>query len=319
MRFRHPALPALVATALILTACSSAAEGGASDYPRREITLVVPQAAGGSTDSVARVLAQYLGEELGESVVVENRPGAGGVVATTALAREAPDGYTLQYSADSLFSSQPLLADNLGYSVEDFDFIEAIGGNAPTLVVPEESPYADLDDLVAKAKANDTTIRYAHVGLGSSLQLAAERFFEVAGVAAQQIPFDGGGAALNALLAGDVDAYISPETTIVPYVGEGVRPLAVSSAERSTFLPGVPTMTELGYDVTLDSLSGLYGPAGLPDDVVATLDEALAALAENEDFLAELEDIGIAAIMEPGEVVLEHIESTSAVYEELLG
>lgn len=324
MELRKILLPAALVGTLLLAGCSSGGANGAtgeeSAYPERQITLVVPLAAGGSTDSVARVLAQYLGEELGTTITVENRPGAGGVVATTALVREKPDGYTLQYSADTLFASEPVLRDDLGYEVDDFEFIRAIGGNSPTLAVREDSPYADLQELVDEATENGTTIRYGHVGLGSSLQLSAQRFFDLAGVDAQQIPFDGGGAALNALLAGDVDAYVSPETTITPYLdGGGVRALGVSSPERSPFLPDVPSMSELGYDVELDSLSGLYAPAGVPDDVLAVLNDALDSLAENQEFLDALADLGISVKMGPGEVVVDHITSTRKIYEELLG
>lgn len=315
MKSRRRLLAPLVLLTVFLAGC---APGGGADYPEREITLVVPLAAGGSTDTVARILAEHLGRELGQPVVVDNQPGAGGVIATTRLARERPDGYTLQYSADTLFASEPLLRPDIRYSVEDFDFIRAVGGNSPTLTVREDSGWADLGALVATARAEQRRITYGHVGVGSSLQLAAERFFEVAGVDAQQIPFGGGGEALNALLAGDVDAYIAPETTIIPYVGEGVVPLAVASPERSAFLPDVPTMAELGYDVALDSLSGLYGPAGLPDEVHARLTAALDALAADDAFVAALTDAGVDVDMRGGAAVVEHIRATGAVYAQML-
>lgn len=291
----------------------------AQSWPEKEITLRVPLGAGGSTDTAARVIAQYLGEELGQAVVVENRPGAGGVIATTALVRDAADGYMLQYSPSSLFTSEPLRRPDLAYKVEDFDFIVSFGGSSPTLSVNEASGITDLKVFLDDAKANGTRITYGHPGAGSTLQLAGQRLFQQAGVTAQQIPFESGGAALTALLAGDITAYIGPETTILPYVGEGAVPLAVASAQRSPFLPGVPTMTELGYDVSLESLSALHAPAGLPDEVRERLQAALANLEQNEEFKAALERIGVAVNFRYGDAVVDYIATTRAVLQELMG
>ncbi|WEX10770.1 tripartite tricarboxylate transporter substrate binding protein [Chelativorans sp. AA-79] len=312
---KHLAIAFAAAVPLLWGATAATAQS----WPEKEITLRVPLGAGGSTDTAARVIAQYLGEELGQAVIVENRPGAGGVIATTALMRDAADGYTLQYSPSSLFTSEPLRRPDLAYKVEDFDFIVSFGGSSPTLSVNEASGVTDLKAFLDDAKANGTRITYGHPGAGSTLQLAGERLFQEAGVTAQQIPFESGGAALTALLAGDITAYIGPETTILPYVGEGAVPLAVASANRSPFLPDVPTMTELGYDVSLESLSALHAPAGLPDEVQERLQTALTNLEQNEEFKAALERIGVAVNFRYGDAVVDYIATTRAVLQELMG
>jgi len=291
----------------------------AQSWPEREITLRVPLGAGGSTDTAARVIAQYLGEELGQAIVVENKPGAGGIVATTALMRDAADGYTLQYSPSSLFTSEPIRRPDLPYSVENFDFLVSFGGSSPTLSVNEKSGYTDLKTFIEEAKANGKRVTYGHPGAGSTLQLAGQKLFEQAGVEAQQIPFESGAAALTALLAQDIDVYIGPETTILPYIGEGIVPLAVASAKRSPFVPDAPTMTELGYDVSLESLSTLHAPAGLPDAVKERLSAALANLEKNEAFTEALTRVGIAVNYRYGDEVVEYIAETRAVLEPLIG
>lgn len=312
---KHFATAMAAAVPLLL----GAADAGAQSWPEREVTLRVPLGAGGSTDTAARVIAQYLGQELGRTVVVENRPGAGGVVSTTALVRDRPDGYTLQYSPMSLFTSEPIRRPDLPYSAEDFDFIVSFGGNSPTLSVNQDAGFTDLNAFLESVKANDQRVTYGHTGAGSILQLAAQRLFEQAGVTAQQIPFESGAASLTALLAGDIDSSIDPETAILPYVGEGIVPLAVASAQRSPFLPDVPTMLELGWDVSLESLSALHAPAELPEEVRARLGEALANLERNEEFTEALARIGIAVNFQYGDEIIEYIGATRTVLEELIG
>lgn len=291
----------------------------AQSWPEREITLRVPLGAGGSTDTAARVIAQYLSQELGRAIVVENKPGAGGIVATTALMRDKPDGYTLQYTPSSLFTSEPIRRADLPYSVDNFDFLVSFGGSSPTLSVNEKSGFTDLKAFIADATANKRRITYGHTGAGSTLQLAGQKLFEETGVEAQQIPFESGSAALTALLAGDIDVYIGPETTILPYIGEGIIPLAVASAKRSPFVPDAPTMTELGYNVSLESLSTLHAPAGLPADVKDRLNVAFANLEKNDAFSDALSKVGVAVDYRYGDAVLTYIADTRAVLEKLIG
>ena len=305
---------AIAALPLIFGAVSANAQA----WPEKDITLRVPLGAGGSTDTAARVIAKFLGEELGRTVIVENRPGAGGVMATTALMRDAADGYTLQYSPSSLFTSEIIKRPDIAYSVDNFDFVVSFGGSSPTLSVNEASGFKTLEELISDAKANNKRITYGHPGAGSTLQLAGQRLFQEAGINAQQVPFESGGAALTALLAGDINAYVGPETTILPYVGAGAVPLAVASAQRSPFLPDVPTMGEAGYDVELGSLSALHAPKGLPDNVKARLTDALASLEKNETFKSELGRIGIAVDFQNGDEVLAYIAKTRATLETMM-
>ena len=309
----------IIATAIAaLPLIFGAASATAQNWPEKDLTLRVPLGAGGSTDTAARVIAKFLGDELGRTIVVENRPGAGGVIATTALVREPADGYTLQYSPSSLFTSELIKRPDIAYGVEDFDFIISFGGSSPTLSVNEGSGFTSLENFIADAKANNKRITYGHPGAGSTLQLAGQRLFQEAGVNAQQVPFESGGAALTALLAGDIDAYVGPETTILPYVGAGAVPLAVASAQRSPFLPDVPTMVEVGHDVELGSLSAVHAPKGLPEDVKSRLNKALAALENNETFTSELARIGVAVNFQGGDEVLAYIAKTRSTIEEML-
>ena len=308
-------IAAIAATAPLMLSATGAS---AQSYPDHEITLRVPLGAGGSTDTAARVIAEYLGEELGQTVVVENKPGAGGVIGTTATAQDDADGYTLQYTPSSLFTSAPIQHPDLPYSVDDFDFLVSFGFSAPTLVVKESEGADDLTTFLEDARADGRRVTYGHAGVGSSLQLAGQRLFQQAEVEAQQIPFESGAAALTALLAGDIVAYVGPETTVLPYVGEGIVPLAVASNERSPFLPDVPTMREKDYDVSLASVSMLHAPAGLPEDVRETLVEAINNLEENQDFRDALADLGIAVSFTYDDEVTDYISETRAVFEELL-
>lgn len=319
MRIRHLLSLLLPAVVALSVAGCGASGGSASDYPDREVTLSVPLAAGGSTDTAAREVAEHLSRELGQPVVVENHPGAGGVVQTTEFARERPDGYTLQLSAlNSLFLSNPASDADLGYSVDDFRFINQIGQNAVALSVSEKSPYQTLEDLVAGARGRGTPVTYGHTGVGSTLHLAGRRFFDLAGVDAQQVPFEGGGAALNALLAGDIDVYVSPVTTVLPYQGEGVRTLAVASAKPSQFLPEVPTMQSLGYDLDFSSIFVIYAPAEVPDRVVEVISGAFSRLAEDSEFQSGMNEIGIGVNVQDGQAVLDYLDRNRPVYEKML-
>jgi tripartite-type tricarboxylate transporter receptor subunit TctC len=307
-----------IALAAAMSLTLGAIEASAKNWPEKEITLRVPLGAGGSTDTAARVIAQYLGKELGQTIIVENRPGAGGVIATTALVRDKADGYVLQYSPSSLFTSEPVRRPDLAYKVENFDFIVSFGGSSPTFSVNQSAGITSLKQFIDKAKATNQRVTYGHPGAGSTLQLAGQRLFELTGVQAQQIPFESGAAALTALLAGDINAYIGPETTILPYLGGEVVPLAVASAKRSPFLPDAPTMKELGYDVSLESLSVLHAPAGMPKEVHTRLTEALANLEKNEEFKVALAKIGIAVNFQNGPEVVATIAATRKVLEEMM-
>jgi tripartite-type tricarboxylate transporter receptor subunit TctC len=311
---------------LIISGCGSKAQTTTQTgtpaplkYPEKEITLIVPVAPGGSTDVNARATAKLMSKYLNKPVVVENQDGAGGVTATTELARKKPDGYTLEFAADGLFTTQPVLQKNLGYKQDDFDFLIGTTAASPTLSVNAKSPYKTLEDLIKDAKEKGKTINYGHAGVGTSLHLAGQSLFELAGVKAQQIPFKGGGPAVTALLGEKVDVVITPEVTIMPQVQAGnARVLAVSSAKRSTLMPDVPTMKEKGYDVDISSRYYIFGPKGIPQEVKKVLDDAFQKMVADPEFKKSMDDLGIMVDVKTGKEMEEYFNKTRPIYEKLL-
>jgi tripartite-type tricarboxylate transporter receptor subunit TctC len=290
-----------------------------TSFPEKEITLVAPFPAGGGTDTAARTVAEFLGKHLGESVLVLNAPGAGGVTQTKKFAREKADGYTLQFSADSLFTTQPHLHDDLGYSHEDFEFLIGPASAYPVLSVRADSPYQTLSDLIEDAKQNNKRITFGHPGVGSSLQNVGLSLFEQAGIEYQDIPFEGGAQQVVAILGGEIDANVTPEATIMSQIQEGtIRALAVGSPERSPFLPDVPTMKEEGYDVEFSTLYSVYAPKGIPEDVKQVLIDALNKMVADPEYKEAMEKLGLNTENKSGEEVVNYIKSALSKYEQVI-
>jgi len=235
----------LFATALLALAPSALADWS----PTRPVKLVVPFAPGGQPDVVARSLAGPLGEALGQPVVVENRPGAGGNIAADAVAKAAPDGHTLLIGTNGPLAVSPALAKNLPYDVpRDFAFVTLVG-TAPGLIAVHPSlGAATLAKLVAKAKAKPGALNFASVGKGSISQLTMEQLNGAAGIRTEHIPYNGGAPAVTALLAGDVQILALNPTALIPHVKAGkLKVVAQTGAKRSPLIPDVPTVAESGY------------------------------------------------------------------------
>jgi len=217
--------------------------------PSRPVKLVVPFAPGGQPDVVARALAGPLGEALGQPVVVENRPGAGGNIAAEAVAKSAPDGHTLLIGTNGPLAVSPALAKGLPYDVaRDFAFVTLVG-TAPGLIAVHPSLGAStLAEVVAKAKAKPGALNFASVGKGSISQLTMEQLNAAAGIRTEHIPYNGGAPAVAALLAGDVQLLALNPTALIPHVKTGrLKVVAQTGAKRSPLLPDVPTVAESGY------------------------------------------------------------------------
>ena len=267
MRFLARALLAMAALSLTAAAL-------AQGYPSRPVRIIVPYPPGGTVDVVARVVAQDLGKQLGQNVIVENRAGANGTLGSDAVAKAAPDGYLLLVQA-SIFVINPLFLPNVPYDVQrDFTPVSNIG-SVPLLVVANpDVPANNLREFIALAKADIRKYTFATSGLGSAGHLSEEMIKRQAGIPELLIvPYKGTGPTLIDLIGGQVSVMIDPMPSSYPHVKSGkLKPLAVTSRRRVQFLPDVPTVSESGLaDFEMVSWYGLWGPPGLPKEIAAKL------------------------------------------------
>ena len=278
---RRSALAAVL-IAVAMAAAPSPARAQ-SNYPTRTITLIVPFAAGGPTDIIARILAQSLSQSLGQSVIVDNRPGGGGNPGMALVARAIPDGHTLLLTSTAI-AVNPGLFENLPYDpIKDFAPISELVNAPNVLFVKPDSGITSIADLIAKAKAETTKYNYASPGVGTKSHLTGEQLKLRAGINIQHIPYRGGGPATQALVAGTVHLGSVALAPVEPLIKSGtVKALAVTGANRWWSLPDVPTMIESCFPgFVSDTFNALFAPAGTPPDVLALLvRETRAAMAK---------------------------------------
>jgi tripartite-type tricarboxylate transporter receptor subunit TctC len=279
--------------ALGFTAMSQIAQ--AQNYPVRPITLVIPFAPGGSTSIVGRGVAEKMGELLGEKVVVDNRPGAGGTVGTKAVAKSDPDGYTLLLGYTGTLAIGPSLYKNAGYDPrEDFAPIGMIGNAPNSLVVHPSFPAKTVAELISYAKANPGKVNFGSAGAGTASHITGEYFGRAAGITLVHIPYKGTGPALTDLLGGHIPMAFAPIPASHTNVAAGkLRALAVTSTTRSGLLPDVPTIAEAalpGFDASL--YYGLVAPAGTPRPIIDKLNKALHAALASEEVKRQLGNDG---------------------------
>ncbi|MFL5041976.1 MAG: Bug family tripartite tricarboxylate transporter substrate binding protein [Xanthobacteraceae bacterium] len=267
--------------ALALAAVVSATMAGpavAQDYPTRPITLVVPYAAGGGNDVMARTVADTMSRVLGQQIVVENRAGAGGTIATRQVAKSAPDGYTLVIGGAGTLAVNPTLYGNVGYDPrKDFAPVGLIGTSALIILVHPSIPARSIRELIDLAKQEPGKLNYASAGVGSGIHLGTVLFEHMADVKLTHVPYRGTGPALTDLLGGHVAVYFSSLPSAVGIVKDGkVRALGVTGSKRSPVFPDVPTVAEAGlpeYEAVLHY--GIAAPAGTPRPIVDKLNAAL--------------------------------------------
>lgn len=276
----------------------SMAGANAADYPAKAITIIVPFAPGGSNDIVARAIGQKLNEDWGQPVVVDNRPGAGGVIGSEFVARAAPDGYTLLL-VSSTFTINPAVKTNLPFDVaKDFTPVARIGQSPLLLAASNSFPASSVGELIALAKAKPGSINYASAGPGSINQIAAELLALSAGIKLTHVPYRGGALAINDLVGGHVDIYVSSMPQILQIVRNGqAKALAVTSTQRSPSLPDTPTMRESGvpgYEAS--SWWGIVAPAGTPPDVVEALNNEINKALSTEQMIKFLTSEGAEAM-----------------------
>jgi len=284
----------LAGAALFLVGVSAHAE----NFPNKPVHILVPYAAGGAVDVLARTLGQSLAKIWGQQPIIENRPGAGGIVASQALTQAPPDGYTLILVA----SGHPLnqfIYPSLPYDTfKDFTAITEIASSPLAVVVSKKSPYANLQDVLAAARKEPDSLSYGMSGNGTSAHLAGELMKYMAGVKMVAIPYKGGAPALTAVIAGDIPISINPLAEVVGQLEQGpLRAIAVTSAERSRTLADVPTMAESGvpgYDVSV--WWGFLGPARMAPELVTKLQADLKAALQDPNVLMTLDKIGATPV-----------------------
>lgn len=282
----------LLALCLSASASSYAQGTTAAAYPAKSVRLLVGFAPGGGTDSAARTVAVKLSELLGQTVVVDNRPGAGGNIAADAVANAAPDGYTIGLSNIGSLAVNPHMPDGTPYkTLKDFAMISNGVTFGNILVVRIDSNIKTLADYIAAAKNKEKPLFYGSPGLGSAGHLAGELLQARTGTSAEHINYKGGGPAMTALLAGDIQAIFASAPTAIPQVKGGkLRAIAVTGAQRSKALPDVPTVAELGFPgYQATNWYSFVAPARTPDAIVKKLNEAIVAALRDPKTIERLE------------------------------
>ena len=262
----------------VLAICLLAAPAGPAaaqqTYPNKPIRMIVPYPPGGSNNALARIVGQKLGENWGQQVIVDNRPGGNTIIGSEALVKSPPDGYTLMLTSIGAHAINSILLPNLPYdSIKDFTPISTVSFSELMLVVPPALPANTLQEFIALAKAKPGQLNYATSGAGSTTHLTAEFFNMLAGVKTQHIPYKGAAGALTDLLGGQVQMYYSVPINIVSHVKSGkLRGIAVTGETRFAALPQVPTFTEAGLPgLDMKSSYGIFGPAAISKEIVGKL------------------------------------------------
>lgn len=248
-------------------------EADAQNWPTKPVRAIVPVAAGSSTDIIPRIVFEQLSQQVGQTIVVENRPGAGGTIGTAFVARSESDGHTILVSG-AIHTIAPALYPKLDYHpARDFAAVVPLGISPNVLVVSPARGFKTVGDLVAAAKAKPGTLNFSSVGVGSATHLSAERFQSSAGINAVHIPFKGGAEAVSEVIAGRVDFFFGPPALVLPHVRKGnLAALVVNGTGRTPALPDVPTAAEAGFkDAEYPIWYGLFVPARTPRDIVDRL------------------------------------------------
>jgi len=276
-----------MAALAVVLATSAGAALAEPAFPSKPVHIFVPYAAGGAVDVLTRTLGDVVSKQWGQSVVVENRPGAGGVITSQAVATSAPDGYTLIMVASG-HATNPLLYPKIPYDTfKDFTPVSLLASSPNILLVRADSPFKTVGDVIAAARAKPGSLSFAHAGSGTSTHMAGELLKSLARIDLNGIPYKGGAPAINDLLGGQIPMSFNNGPESVGQLQAGtVRALAVTTASRAPFLPDVPSMSEAvpGYDTGV--WWGLLGPGGMPADVLAKLSHDFVA-AVNSDAVKE--------------------------------
>jgi tripartite-type tricarboxylate transporter receptor subunit TctC len=298
-------LGAAIALLAPVLACAQA-------YPVKPVRIVAPFPPGGTTDTMCRIVAQRLTESLGKQVVVENRPGAAGKVGHEAVARSAPDGYTLLLTAKGSLVTNRFLYKNLGYDpVNDFAPITVIASAAPVMVIHPSLPARTVKDFVALAKARPGQLNFGSGGKGTTSHVIGEVFKAATGVKIVHVPYKGGALAVNDLIAGHIELSFSDMVPAVPHIKSGrLRGLAVTTPERSPTIPDVPTMAESGIGEPFpQQWWALAAPRGTPAAIIDRINGDMAQMVERPEIRERFTDLGVFTAHTTPERMLEMIKN----------
>ncbi len=271
--------------------------GHAQGYPERPIRMIVPFSTGGTSDLVARIMAAKLGEDLGQTVIVDNRDGAGSTLGVSIAARATPNGYTLLVAHNALAINQTLYSKLPYNALKDLDAISKLGISPSAVVVNSKLPANNMKELLALAKKDPGKLNYGSAGVGSAGHLAVALLEHVAGVKFTQVPYKGGGPSVAATIAGEVQFSIPVMGSAATHVKAGrLRMLAVTSAKRSQAFPDVPTVQEAGAPgYVFEAWFGIFAPAGMPKPIVAKLNQSAAKALGTSDVREQFLRQGIEA------------------------
>lgn len=303
---------ALLGTCVALLCAPVIASGQTAEYPQKPITMVVSAAAGGVVDITARSIQQRMGELLGTSIVIDNRPGAGAHIGNAVVAKAVPDGYTILASAGSVLVSG--VVRNISYDpIKDLTPIGMVASSAFILVVPANSPFKTLDDMVAYGKAHPNQLNFGSTGVGNSTHIGAEMLSLLTGMKATHVPYKGSAAALTDLIGGRIDFLVDNKASSLSHIRSGaLRALGVTSPGRSADLPDVPAIGEVVPGYEIEGWTGLFAPGGTDPEILRTLSDALKRTLEDPVLAAKVSElVGEARYLSASEL-LQYMERDRA-------
>jgi tripartite-type tricarboxylate transporter receptor subunit TctC len=302
---------AIIAWSVVLFAGLSqlAAAQAPGGYPGRPIRLVLPASPGGPVDVIGRTMAAGLAEALGQSIVIDNRAGAGGIIGAEIVVNASPDGYTLMFSHSGPLAIEAALHSKLSYSpVKDFAPVSLVAASPYVLIVSPNSPAKSVKELVALARARPGKIHFASGGIGTGLHMSGELLNQAAGIKMTHVPYKGAGPGMTALMGGEVDTMFNGVSSALPHVKAGrLRALAVSTAQRSALFPGLPTVAESGLKYDTSGWYALVAPARTPKPVTARLQGQLVRALSTPEMKERLASQGIDGIASTPEQLARHL------------
>ena len=290
-----------VLLAMFLAACGVVASAAAEEFPNRPITWIVPFTPGGITDTTSRLVAEEMSKSLGQTVLIDNRGGAGGTVGTEQAARSRPDGYTILYGTQGTMAANVTLRKNLSYDpLTSFLPVHMMAESPNIFVAFEGTPFNSVPEFIAYAKKYPGKVTFSSAGVGTGTHLVAELFKTVAGIDMLHVPYKGSAPALNDLITGRIDVMFDYPVSVGPHIEAGkLKVLATTAPVRLKNMPNAPTMAELGLpDMTTESWSSIMVPAGTPPDIVDRLAAAAHAALTSDRVRAHFEKFGTKAMMQ---------------------